>query len=121
MCIKYFVSVCCREAAEFVYEWMIGRTQDSCQNSELEAVDFFSGVSEDALSLSLTASLETWVNNQPDKRRENQQSSHPPTLTIHFYQCGLVGVRLFHSKRLKPELLVDPFSNAASILILVKK
>lgn len=30
MCIKYFVFVCCREAAEFVYKWMIGWTQDTC-------------------------------------------------------------------------------------------
>lgn len=30
MCIKYFVFVCCREATDFVYKWMIGWTQDAC-------------------------------------------------------------------------------------------
>lgn len=69
----------------------------------------------------LTASPETWVNNQLAKRTENQRSSHLPTLTIHFCRCGLVRMRLFPSKGLKPELLVDPFSNVACILILVKK
>lgn len=30
MCIKYFVFVCYREAAEFVCKWMTGWTQDTC-------------------------------------------------------------------------------------------
>lgn len=107
MCSKYFVFVCCREAAEFVYKWMIGWTQKRAGGSGF----FFRCICRfESVSRTWFSSLSEGVT----------ASDEPPThtgssvLSVHQWEG------LFHKSIVKPELLVGLFSNVARVLILVR-